>query len=262
MKNNLKTLAAAAAASAALSASAGEYSDLWWNPQESGWGVNVVQQLETAFVTLFVYGPDGKPTWLVASDAQVTAYSGNGGFPVFTGTLYKTEGANHAGAWDPSKSKVIPVGELSLEVLAKDRMRVHYTADGASVVREVVRQTWQEPIVAGNYVSQFILRQAVPGQPPYGTRDYTADVLIHFEGGQAFVRVDESNGRRCEYRGPYQQTGKLAKLAGTFSCNLLPPNVGTFEITDFEVSAHGFTGYLKTYAETRNEYGRFAAARY
>lgn len=262
MTRTLKQLAAAAAAGAALSASAGPYTDLWWNPQESGWGVNVVQQLETAFVTLFVYGPDGKPTWLVASDARITAYSGSGGLPVFSGTLFRTEGASHAGPWDPSKSRTVPVGELQLEVLAKDRMRVHYTADGATVVREVVRQTWQEPGLVGTYASKFVLRQSVPGSPPYATRDYEADVMVHFEGGTAYFRVDESNGRRCEYRGPYQQTGKLAKVAGTFSCNLLAPNVGTFEITDLEVTDNGFTGYLRTYAETRNEYGRFGAARY
>ncbi len=50
-----------------------QYTDLWWNPQENGWGMNVVQQGETAFITLFVYGPDDKPTWYVASAAQVFA---------------------------------------------------------------------------------------------------------------------------------------------------------------------------------------------
>jgi hypothetical protein len=37
--------------------------DPWWNPQEGGWGVNVVQRGETAFIGPFVHGPDGRPTW-------------------------------------------------------------------------------------------------------------------------------------------------------------------------------------------------------
>lgn len=82
-------------------ARAGQYSDLWWNPQESGWGVNVVQQLETAFVTLFVYAPDGSPTWYVAPAARIT-HHGTGG-PLFTGTLYRTRGPWHGGPFDPAQ---------------------------------------------------------------------------------------------------------------------------------------------------------------
>jgi hypothetical protein len=60
-----------------------DYSDLWWNSQESGWGMNIVQQGSIVFVTLFVYGPDGKPTWYVAPDAQPLAGDSSGN-PAFS----------------------------------------------------------------------------------------------------------------------------------------------------------------------------------
>lgn len=245
----------------ALPARAGQFTDLWYNPQQSGWGMNVVQQLETAFVTLFVYGPDGKPTWYVAPDAHVIAYT-SGGLPLFSGPLYKTEGPWHGGPFDPTKVKVTPVGSISLEALAADRMRVHYSAEGAAnIVREVVRQTWQVPMVAANYAAQFILRQANPGQAPYGTHVYQADVLVHFDA-EAFIRVDDPLGVRCEFRGPYTQTGKLAQVSGSFNCNAGDSTEGSFEITDFEVTDHGVTGYLRTWSTTTWAWGRFAAARY
>lgn len=262
MRSIRNMLAAVAIAVAAIPALAGQYSDLWWNPQESGWGLNVVQQDEIAFVTMFVYGPDGKPTWYVASDARVIAY-GAGGQPHFQGALYKTEGPWHGGAFDPTKVKRTVVGQVTLETLARDRMRVHYSAEGVNnQVKEVVRLTWQAPVVAATYAAQFILRQSFPGEVPYGTRVFQAEVLMHFDAGQAFMRVDDHLGVRCEYRGPFAQTGKLAKVTGTFTCNGGDSLEGTFEITDFEVSAHGVTGFLRTFAPTTNAFGRFAAVRY
>lgn len=249
-----------AAACLGLDARAGLYTDLWWNPRESGWGVNVVQQLETAFVTLFVYDPQGKPTWYYASDARIVAYVASG-LPIFSGTLYRAEGPWHGGAFDPARVRPTAVGQVSLEVLAKDRMRVTYTAENVSVAREVVRQTWQEEILAAHYVGQFNLRQARPGQTPHGTRDYPGDVLLHLDQGQGYLRVDDNLQRRCEYRGAYTQSGKLLKLAGTFTCSFGDALEGTFELTDLESTQHGMSGYLRTSSAALNEYGPFAAVR-
>jgi hypothetical protein len=257
--NALKGAAAAAALTAALplAAAAGQYSDLWWNPQESGWGMNVVQQEETAFVTLFVYARDGSPTWYVAPAARITHYGSAG--PLFNGTLYRTRGPWHGGEFDPGQVAVVAVGNVDLEVLAKDRIRVHYSAEGVAVVKDVVRQTWDQPLVGANYVSQFILRQAHPsGGAPIGTRDFPGDVLVHFDAGQGYMRVDDPL-RRCEYRGPYQTTGKLIRFSGTYACSAGDGASGTFEVNDLEVSTHGLTGYLRTWSAELNQYGRFAA---
>src|SRR5436190_23144345 len=43
------------------------FTDQWWNPDEPGWGASVLQQYDTLFVDLFVYGPDGKPVWYTAA---------------------------------------------------------------------------------------------------------------------------------------------------------------------------------------------------
>jgi hypothetical protein len=255
----IRSFIAALAAAASLGAGAGQYSDLWWNPQESGWGVNVVQQLETAFVTLFVYGPDGSPTWYVAPEAHVIAY-GSGGLPLFEGALYSTRGPWHGGPFDPASVQAYPVGRVSLEVLAKDRMRVHYTTGSVAQVKEVVRQTWQPSLLAANYTGQFVLRQAPLSGPPYGSLEYQADVLAHF-AEEGFMRVDDALGRRCEYRGPWAQRGKLLSFSGSYTCTSGDSPAGTFEMADVEVSDHGVTGYLRTSSATLKEFGRFAAVR-
>jgi hypothetical protein len=45
-----------------------DQSDLRWIPTESGWGIQLVQQELTIFATMmFVYGPNGQPTWYSAT---------------------------------------------------------------------------------------------------------------------------------------------------------------------------------------------------
>jgi hypothetical protein len=43
------------------------YQDLWWNPTESGWGLNITQQSDIVFATLFTYAEDQSPIWYVMS---------------------------------------------------------------------------------------------------------------------------------------------------------------------------------------------------
>src|SRR3569832_463840 len=53
-------------------ANAVTYTDLWFNPSEGGWGVNITQQGMTLFAMWFVYAEDGKPTWFSMSNRTQT----------------------------------------------------------------------------------------------------------------------------------------------------------------------------------------------
>lgn len=264
--NALQALASAALAAASLIAHAlppppvalgRDYSDLWWNPQESGWGMNVVQQGETAFVTLFVHGPDGAPTWYVASDARVFALDASGS-PAFRGTLYKAKGAWIGGPWDPSKVAVETVGQLVIEPRPPGRLFVEYTAEGATVQRTVERQTFSVPDLGATYLASFSLRQALPGGPTWGTRQFSAETLVHLDGDVVFLRVEDPQGR-CDFRGTRTPAGRQARVDGTYGC--ATGESGTFEITGLEVTEHGLSGYLRTATPGNQQYGRFAGAR-
>jgi len=265
---SIRHLLAAAFATAVLSSTAAaatvpvdigsQYSDLWWNPQESGWGMNIVQQGETAFVTLFVHGPDDRPTWYVASDARVFAVDSLGN-PAFRGALYKTTGPWIGAPFDPGKVSTQPVGQLVIEPRLDGRLNLTYTAEGVSVSKDLVRSTFSAPDIGANYHGSFRLRQVVPGGAPYGTRQYGADVQVHLAGDLVFMRVEEPSSR-CEFRGTRQMSGRYARIDGTYSC--APGETGTFVITEFEVAEHGVTGHLRMYSASNDQYGRFAAARY
>ena len=63
------------------------FTDLWWDPAESGWGLNIVQHSSgVIFATWFVYGSDGTPVWYVAPDVRTLEGSS------FQGSVYRTTG--------------------------------------------------------------------------------------------------------------------------------------------------------------------------
>jgi hypothetical protein len=36
---------------------------MWWNPDESGWGVNVILQKDVGYIAFFVYDSARNPVW-------------------------------------------------------------------------------------------------------------------------------------------------------------------------------------------------------
>ena len=55
------------------------YTDLWWNPNEAGWGINLAHQGDTIFAAWYTYGTDGTPLFLVVAANKTVpgTYSGD-----------------------------------------------------------------------------------------------------------------------------------------------------------------------------------------
>ena len=111
------------------------YQDLWWNPNESGWGVNVAQHGTTIFATLFTYDRSGKGLWLVLPDGQQTTPG------TFSGTLYTTRGpAFDASPWGAISST--PVGTMTFTFTNGNAGTLTYTLNGATVTKSIQRQVF------------------------------------------------------------------------------------------------------------------------
>jgi hypothetical protein len=111
------------------------YSDLWWNPDESGWGLNVQQHPnDQVFATWFVYGLDGRPQWFVLPGGQWTSEH------EFTGTVYRTRGTFFQDPWNPANLSVIPAGSATLQFLKYDALAFSYTIDGVPGQKSLIRQ--------------------------------------------------------------------------------------------------------------------------
>ena len=118
------------------------YQDLWWNPAESGWGVNLTHQGNTIFATWFTYDDNGAPLWLSATAARMAA-------GVYSGDLYETGGTTFS-AFDPNAVSRNPVGALTLTFLNGNTATFAYTVKlpfKTTVVQQktITRQVFREP---------------------------------------------------------------------------------------------------------------------
>jgi hypothetical protein len=118
---------------ASISTVTDNYTDLWWNPKEPGWGLNLNHQGNTLFGTLYTYGRDGQPLWLVAS--SITRHPAG----YWEGALLRASGP----AFD-SRPWVAPVlervGTLDLQFDGRDKATLSYSFDGVRVSKPIERQ--------------------------------------------------------------------------------------------------------------------------
>jgi hypothetical protein len=241
-------------------ASALNLSDLWWNPQQPGTGLQVVHQGDTAFVTLFTYGSNGEPFWVVAPDARIYAFDSSGR-PAFRGPLYRTRGSAFSAPFNPADSQVVPVGELYLTASGDNALTVDYTINNVSLTSPLVRQTFGRPEGAANYSGNFKLRLSQqPGGSAFGTREYNADFMLYIdEADQGVLRISDNIHGLCVYRGPYAQSGRHGAFAGAYSCQ--SGESGTFEVARLVFTDEGVTGQLMTTGRDGIGRGRFGAVR-
>ena len=112
-----------------------DQSDLYYIAAESGWGVQLVQRGSDIFATLFVYDQNGNPTWYTAT----MDYTSN---LTWTGTLYATTNGTYFGSpWNPATLIVTPVGTMTWQAPLVSGGILTYVVNGATVVKNVVRQT-------------------------------------------------------------------------------------------------------------------------
>jgi len=115
---------------------ANDFSDLWWNPSESGWGLNIIEHADgMIFATWFLYASDGSPAWyVIPGGSWKDPYT-------FQGAIYRTSApAVGPGPW-PGGTVVTPVGSATL-AFGIDGLAATLTVDGKTVTKKLQRQSF------------------------------------------------------------------------------------------------------------------------
>lgn len=160
----------------APAARAVDYTDVWWIPAESGWGVNVVHTQNFMFLTFFIYGSDHKPTWYTADlvlDATGT----------FTGGLYATTGTYYPLPWNTADvGAAQQVGNASFRPSGTNAYEatLTYVVDGVGTVTKFVsRQPLTPPIIGGSYTGGITAAQtSCNNSSSNGTYKLTYDLQV------------------------------------------------------------------------------------
>jgi YVTN family beta-propeller protein len=111
------------------------YTDLWWNPSESGWGLAVTQQFRVMFLAWYVYNAAGNPVWYVVSNCAVNA-AGNG----CSGTIYRTTGPPFGPVFTPGMINVVEVGSATLSFSDGNNGMLSFVVDGVAGTKAITRQ--------------------------------------------------------------------------------------------------------------------------
>lgn len=127
LRNALGILAALAALQAAAQVRpAVDYTDMWWNPAESGWGISIRQKLpvggtvDALFAVWYTYdprlldttSPGGTgfvPLWLVMPGGSWSTPT------VYTGKMYVLTATPYAQPWNPSARNMQETGTFRFD---------------------------------------------------------------------------------------------------------------------------------------------------
>lgn len=148
----------AAFASTAARSSSVSYQGLWWNPDQSGWGMNIAHQGDTLFATWFTYDKNGNGMWLVMPSAQLDPTSmdmgdmmmmygmgmdGGSSMPTYHGNLYRTTGpALGTTPFDTTQVHATQVGTAQLQFFDDNYGAFTYTVGGSSTTVNITRDVF------------------------------------------------------------------------------------------------------------------------
>ena len=208
----------------------GWLNDLWFPPAEGGWGLNLVEQGDNAFGTLFVYDAQNRPRWYSASQLKA---SYQGARPSWSGNLEESTGPYFGLPFNASSVVRRVVGTLSLQVTEQGDALLAYTVDGVTVVKRVSRFAFRLNSLSGRYDGG--VAQLDPGTGPYA-----AQFVIDDQGERVNISIDIDRVPHCELAGTSIQYGAQRSVSGTYSC--LGGAQGNFRMDDLMVTASGLTG--------------------
>ena len=212
-----------------------DMSDLWWIPAESGWGIQFVQEELTIFATMFVYGPDGKPTWYVATMNHVASVT-------WSGTLYATTGP-WFGAVPFATASVAgePVGTITFTANFVALGTLTYTVNGMQVVKQIERETLVNQDFSGTYAG--VLSQQGDGLSSCNPADDTSATPVNVQILQktpAMTIVTRTATNTCTFAGTYSPFGRFASVSGNYVCT--SGDIGIFGFNEMAVSFYEFRG--------------------
>ena len=210
--------------------------DMWFQVDESGWGLNIIEQGTnsdfTLFATLFTYDAQGRPRWYVASDLARHDIAGD--WVYYLGDLYETTGPYFGTSFNPAAVTNHRVGTISLATHTDNRpAQLDYSIDGVSVRKMVSRFAFRKNDFSGSYAGHV-----------QSERDNTVeDMMFTIGDGASFtMQAAGASGATCTYSAPGAQQGNMRIMNGTYTCT--SGASGTFSLSQALVSFHGFTARL------------------
>ncbi len=116
-------------------------SDTWWNPAESGWGVQLTEGGDSIFAAWYTYANDGRPMWL-------SGLLQRGADGRFAGALTRPQSGTPFNLINGNAATLFPlptVGSATLSFSNGERGTFSYTLDGMTQSKTIERFIYAGP---------------------------------------------------------------------------------------------------------------------
>ena len=113
------------------------FTDLWWNPAESGWGISIHVKRGILFAAWFAYDSTGAPTWYTIQGGRWISPN------IFSGgKIYKAKSNPNAGPGPLTQLTIFEAGTATIVFNAYDQATLTFVVDGLGGSKNIVRQVF------------------------------------------------------------------------------------------------------------------------
>ncbi len=190
-----------------------------------------MQQDNTIFATMFVYGTDDKPTWYIATLKPTS------GTYIFGGTLYQTTGPWLGAPWNASLTSLTPVGTMSFNGSLVASGTLTYSVNGTTVNKTISRSTFVHDDLSGTYAGIMNMQKAGGDCTGYGIgKAVEAEFVFDHDPASEYANVGlVTSGDTCTALNvPVTQSGQFLHVSGAFTC--MGGDKGTWTIVEAKPS--------------------------
>lgn len=170
------------------------YTDLWWNPNESGWGMQVTHHNDEMFATWFTYDEQGNQLFITLPGCSTVRWNGR----TCSGELYRTTGSPYTGTFVRTNTIATRIGTGTLTFTSATAASFSYTINNTTLTKSLVRQAF------GTGVSLFPFDRSdlyyVTGEDGWGFSlaqhgDAVFGVIYHYDenGRPMFVTLPSAS---------------------------------------------------------------------
>ena len=114
------------------------FQGLWWNPSESGWGINFTHQGNIIFATWFTYDASGSPWWLIAQLEKAAQGVYTGGVSTVTGPPFNSVPFPPGGS--PGGAIETPIGTMTVTFSTANDATLFYSVNGVTQTKLITKQ--------------------------------------------------------------------------------------------------------------------------
>lgn len=218
-----------------------DQSDLWQDPAELGWGMQLVHQGQVIFATAFLYDVAGKPTWITAA---LTPTQKTPTQTEWKGDVVLPEGGPWFGApkFDPTTVAAHKAGTMTWSIDSSNTNSGHliYSVDGVTVTKSLVRTSLAPDDFRGKYAGMMSISNSCTG-----VQEVNVDIVVTQAGKGGTINMKRGTNN-CGYGGTLIQDGQFGRIDGQFECGPVHDD-GAFSFYEMQVTPIGFSARYWSY---------------